>query len=69
VPRALPLIATLVALPLLLPAFVLRLTREHRDRPDAVSAEQMLVFRGGTWRLVDRRSMMQGGFRVKAIRR
>ncbi|MGH3927358.1 MAG: hypothetical protein ACRDTT_31590, partial [Pseudonocardiaceae bacterium] len=36
VPRSLPIIATLVALPLLLgPRIALRLTREHRDRPDA----------------------------------
>ncbi len=47
VPRSLPIIATLVALPLLLgPRIALRLTREHRDRPDA-SAEQVIVFGAG----------------------
>ena len=39
-PRALPIIAMLVALPLLMLRIALRLTREHRDRSDAVSAEQ-----------------------------
>ncbi len=48
VPRWLPIIATLVALPLLLgPRIALRLTREHRDRPDAVSAERVIVFGAG----------------------
>ena len=48
VPRSVPIIATLVALPLLLgPRIALRLTREHRDRPDAGSAEQVIVFGAG----------------------
>ncbi|MGH3982935.1 MAG: polysaccharide biosynthesis protein, partial [Pseudonocardiaceae bacterium] len=48
VPRSLPIIATLVALPLLLgPRIALRLTREHRDRPDAGSAKQVIVFGAG----------------------
>ncbi|MGH3996301.1 MAG: nucleoside-diphosphate sugar epimerase/dehydratase, partial [Pseudonocardiaceae bacterium] len=48
VPRSLPIIATLVALPLLLsPRIALRLTREHRDRPDAGSAERVIVFGAG----------------------
>ena len=48
VPRSLPIIATLVALPLLLgPRIVLRLSREHRDRPDAGSAERVIVFGAG----------------------
>jgi FlaA1/EpsC-like NDP-sugar epimerase len=48
VPRSLPIIATLVALPLLLgPRIALRLTRDYRDRPDAVSAERVIVFGAG----------------------
>ena len=48
VPRSVPIIATLVALPLLLgPRIALRLTREHRDRPDAGSAKQVIVFGAG----------------------
>ncbi|MGQ0481286.1 MAG: polysaccharide biosynthesis protein [Pseudonocardia sp.] len=47
-PRTLPIIAMLVALPLLLgPRVTLRLSREFRDRPDAGSASRVLVFGAG----------------------
>ncbi|MGQ0719470.1 MAG: SDR family NAD(P)-dependent oxidoreductase [Pseudonocardiales bacterium] len=47
-PRSVPIIAMLVALPLLLgPRIALRLSRDYRDRPDAGSAEQVIVFGAG----------------------
>ncbi|MGH4008601.1 MAG: polysaccharide biosynthesis protein [Pseudonocardiaceae bacterium] len=47
-PRSVPIIATLVALPLLLgPRIALRLSRDYRDRPDAGSAQQVIVFGAG----------------------
>lgn len=47
-PRSVPIIAMLVALPLLLgPRIALRLSRDYRDRPDAGSAKQVIVFGAG----------------------
>lgn len=47
-PRSLPLIAMFVALPMILGArLVLRLAHERRARPDAASAERVIVFGAG----------------------
>lgn len=47
-PRSLPIIATLVALPLVLgPRIALRLTRERRARPDKVTSARVIVFGAG----------------------
>jgi FlaA1/EpsC-like NDP-sugar epimerase len=60
-PRSVPVIATLIALCLVLgPRVALRLAREHRARPDAASAKRVIVFGAGVGGQQLVRSMLSG---------